>query len=200
MVTYGVAILALLVAGTAAVAREAVLLVLNGEYLAAIPVVPMIGVAMGLQGVYLLTSIGLNLTKRTEFYSVATITAALVEIGAGVWLIPRLGVVGAAGTVLLAYAVQALVAGSLAQRLYPIPYEIGRIARVVLAAAAAAAVALTLPTMPPLAGLLARGGTTVAVYLAALWVSGFFRPTERAFMREMIARVKPAGPAPIDVN
>jgi O-antigen/teichoic acid export membrane protein len=200
MVTYGVAILALLVAGTAAVAREAVLLVLNGEYLAAIPVVPMIGVAMGLQGVYLLTSIGLNLTKRTEFYSVATITAALVEIGAGVWLIPRLGVVGAAGTVLLAYAVQALVAGSHAQRLYPIPYEIGRIARVVLAAAAAAAVALTLPTMPPLAGLLARGGTTVAVYLAALWVSGFFRPTERAFMREMIARVKPAGPAPIDVN
>jgi O-antigen/teichoic acid export membrane protein len=160
---------------------------------------------MGLQGVYQLTSIGLNLTSRTEFYSVSTISAALVGVGSGLALIPRFGVAGAATTVLLAYATQAVLASILAQRLYPVPYEGGRLIRVLAAGAGATLLARFWPIdMPPLAGLILRGMTTVAAYLAALWMSGFFRPTERAFMREMIARMRrrraTAGPAPIDVN
>ena len=186
MITYGIAVLALLVAGTAAVARDAILLVLRPEYLDALPVVPLIGLAMGLQGVYQLTSIGLNLTKRTEFYSAATISAALAGIGAGVFLIPRFGVVGAAETVLLAYAVQVAIASVVSHRLYPIPYEASRLARVVVAAVAAALVAVSLPDMPPLAGFLARGAATAGVYVGLLWITGFFRATERAFLRELI--------------
>ena len=162
MATYGVAVLVLLVAGTAAVAREVVLLVLRPEYLDAVPVVPLIGIAMGLQGLYQLTSIGLNLTSRTEFSSVSTMTAAVVGIVAAPLLIPRSGVVGAAETVLLAYAVQAVIAGSLAQRLYPIRYETGRLARVAIAGAVAGWVALQWPPMAPLAGFLVRGTTVVA--------------------------------------
>jgi hypothetical protein len=44
--------------------------------------------------------------------------------------------------------------------------------------------------MPPIAGLLARATTTVGVYAALLWLSGFFRPTERAFLRELIGRLR----------
>lgn len=190
MITYGIAVLALLVAGTAAVARETILLVLRPEYLDALPVVPMIGLAMGLQGVYQLTSIGLNLTSRTEFYSVATIAAALAGLVAGVWLVPRFGLPGAGGSVLLAYAVQVTVASVIAQRLYPIPYEIGRIARVVLAALAAAVAALALPPLGALAGFLTRGAVTVVVFAALLWATGFFRATERAFLREIIGRAR----------
>jgi O-antigen/teichoic acid export membrane protein len=186
MITYGVAALALLVAGTAAIARDAILLVLRPEYLDALPVVPMIGLAMGLQGVYQLTSIGLNLTRRTEFYSVATICAALSGVGAGVVLIPRFGVVGAAETVLLAYTVQLVIASVLSHSVYPIPFEVGRLVRVVTAAVAAAVVAVSLPEMPPLVGFLARGVTTVAVYAGVLAITGFFRASERAFLRELI--------------
>ena len=205
MATYGVAALVLLVAGTTAVARDVILLILKPEYLDAVPVVPLIGIAMGLQGVYQLTSIGLNLTSRTEFYSVSTISAALIGIGSGLILIPRFGVVGAASTVLLAYATQAAVAFVLAQRLYPVPYETGRLTRVLVAGVGATVLAGVLPLeLAPLAGFIVRGAATVATYLALLWMSGFFRPTERAFMREMIARVRrrpaAAGPAPIDVN
>jgi O-antigen/teichoic acid export membrane protein len=190
MATYGVAVLVLLVAGTTAVARDVVLLVLSPDYLEAVPVVPLIGMAMGLQGVYQLTSIGLNLTKRTEFYSVSTIGAAGVGIAAGLWLIPRFGIIGAAETVLLAYAVQAAVAYVFAQRLYPVRYEIGRLARVAVAGIAAALIAQALPDMPPLAGFLARGTTAVAVYVTVLWMTGFFRPTERAFLREIAQRLR----------
>ena len=198
MATYGIAVLVLLVAGTVVVARDVVLLILTPEYLDAVPVVPMIGVAMALQGVYQLTSIGLNLTNRTEFYSVATITAALVGLAAGLWLVPAHGVVGAAATALVAYATQALLAGALAHRVYPVRYEIGRIARVAAAGAGAVVVGLALPDLTPLAGFLARGTATVLAYAALLWVSGFFRPTERAFMREMTVRLRrrPAAAAP----
>lgn len=196
MVTYGFAVLVLLVAGTAAVAHDVILLMLKPEYLEALPVVPIIAVAMALQGVYLLTSIGLNLTNRTEFYPVSTLTAAGIGFAVGLWLIPRYGVAGAAVTVLVSYLTQASVAFLFAQRLYPIRYETGRLVRIVLAGTAAAVIGgWALPPMPALAGFLIRGTTTVAVYVGLLWVSGFLRPTERAFLREVAARLR-RRPAP----
>ena len=71
MTTYGVAVLVLLVAGTTAVARDVIL----RDAEARVPggrcrSCRLIAVGIALQGVYLLTSIGLNLTSRTEFYPV----------------------------------------------------------------------------------------------------------------------------------
>jgi O-antigen/teichoic acid export membrane protein len=191
MTTYGVAVLVLLVAGTTAVARDVILAMLKPEYLAALPVVPTIAVGIALQGVYLLTSIGLNLTSRTEFYPVSTLTAAGVGFAVGLALIPRYGVVGAALTVLVSYLTQLVVAFLFAQRQYPIQYEVGRLIRLVVAGVAAALAALWLvPALPPVAGLLARGVTCVAVYGLLLWITGFFRATEIAFLREMVARFR----------
>ena len=146
---------------------------------------------MALQGVYLLTSIGLNLTSRTEFYPLATMTAAAVGLGSGVVLMPALGVTGAALALLLAYATQTGVAYVFAQRLYPIRYEWRRLARVVGAGVLAAVAAHTLPEMPPVVGLAARGATAVGAFGSVLWMSGFLRTTERAFLREKWRLLKP---------
>jgi O-antigen/teichoic acid export membrane protein len=185
-----VAVFVLLVAGTAAVSRDLILLLLKPDYLAALPVVPMIAAAFAIQGIYQLTSIGLNLTSRTEFYPISTIAAALVSVVLGIWLIPRYGLVGAAVTVLLSYATQAIVAFLLAQRVYHVHYEHTRLARVVGAGVLASIAGLALPAMPPLAGLLARGTTTVGVFVLALWMSGFLRSSERAFVQELWGRLK----------
>ncbi len=190
MATYGVAVFVLLVAGTTAVSHDVILLLLKPEYLAALPVVPLIATALAIQGVYQITSIGLNLTGRTEFYPVATILAALVSVGLGVWLIPRYGLVGAAVTVLISYATQAILAFWLSQRVYRVAYEGRRLARVLAAGVLAALAGLWLPAMPPLAGFLARGTTTTASFAAVLWMTGFFRPTERAFVREVLTQVR----------
>ena len=76
-------------------------------------VMPWIAVGVVLQGVYLLTSIGLNITKRTEFYPVATGLAAATSIGAGLALVPGYGVQGAAAANALSYAVLATAVGGL---------------------------------------------------------------------------------------
>jgi O-antigen/teichoic acid export membrane protein len=191
MTTYAVAVLVLLVAGTTAVAREVILVVLTPDYLPAVAVLPVVAVAMALQGIYLLTSIGLNLTSRTEFYPIATMTAAVVGLGSGAMLMPAMGVTGAAIALLLACATQTSVAYLFARRLYPIPYEWFRLAKVIGAGLLAALAALWLPEMPSLVGLGARGATALGVFVGLLAISGFLRGTERAFLREKWRRLKP---------
>lgn len=187
--TYGLAMIVLLAAGTTAVARDVVLVMLEPAYLDAARVIPLIAAGMAFQGVYLLTSIGLNLTGRTEFYPVATFSAAAVGLGSGLWLMPEHGVTGAAIAFLLAYLTQAVIAFVLAQLVYPQPYETGRVIRILTAGAIATAVGLwALPELPALASLLLRGASTSAVYLGLLWMSGFLRATERAFLAELWAR------------
>ena len=191
MTTYGVAVLTLLAAGTTVVAPDVVLLMLTPEYLAAAPVLPIIAVGMACQGIYLLTSIGLNLTSRTEFYPVATFVAAAVGLSAGLWLMPRYGVMGAAVAFLLSYAVQAIVAFAFAQRFYPIRYEGSRLLRVVTAGVLATVVVQHFaPEVSPLAGLVVKGTAVVVLYAALLAASGFFRPAERAFLRELALRLR----------
>jgi O-antigen/teichoic acid export membrane protein len=189
MTTYGVAVLTLLVAITIALARDAILVMLKPEYLAAARVIPYIAVGMALQGVYLLTSIGLNLTSRTEYYPVGTFAALVVGLGSGLVLMPRWGIEGAAVAFLLSTATQTTVSFVFARRFYPVTYETGRIARIVAAGVLAAVAGLQLvPGWPPLAGLAARSVVTTGVFALLLAATGFFRRTERAFAAEMIAR------------
>jgi O-antigen/teichoic acid export membrane protein len=189
MTTYGLAVLVLLVVGTAAVARDLVPLMLGPAYRDAVPIVPLVALALAFQGVYLLTSIGLNLTGHTEYYPASTFAAAAAGLGAGVVLMPRFGPMGAAVALVVSFVTQAAVAYRFARRFYPIPYEGGRILRVVAAGAMALAAALELvPDTRPLAGFFLRGTLTVLVYGACLWLTGFLRATERAFLREFKAR------------
>ena len=191
MTTYGVAVLTLLVAGTVAVSRDVILVMLTPDYLAAVPVVPLIAVGMAAQGVYLLTSIGLNLTSRTRYYPVATFAAAAVGLGAGFVLMPRLGMTGAAIAFAASGVTQATVAFLLSRSFYPIEYEVGRIVRVVACGALAAFTALWLPpALPPLAALGLRMVLTVGTFASLLSLSGFFRKSERAFIVELAMRLR----------
>jgi O-antigen/teichoic acid export membrane protein len=185
MTTYGAAVLVLLVAGTAAVAHDIVLVMLNAEYVRAVPIVPVVALALAFQGVYLLTSIGLNLSGHTEYYPLSTFAAAVVGLGSGFALMPHLGALGAAVALLLSFVTQAAVAFACSQHFYPMRYEVGRLVRVAAAGATACAAGLWLvPAWPPFVGFLTRGTLTVAVYVGVLAATGFFRETEIAFLRE----------------
>jgi O-antigen/teichoic acid export membrane protein len=188
--TYGIAILALLVAGLTAIASDLVAVLTNQTYEDAAIVVPLIALGIAWQGVYLLTSIGLNLTSQTKYYPVSTFAAAVVGLGTGAALMPAYGATGAAVAFLLSYMTLAIIAGFFARRHYPMAYETQRIARLVGAAALAAAAGLSLPVLPPIAGVLARGTTAVAVFGVLLLVSGFLRPTERAILASAWARAR----------
>jgi hypothetical protein len=56
--------------------------------------------------------------------------------------------------------------------------------------AAAVLVPRLVPDLSPLAGLVVKSVAGLGVYLAVLLATGFFRPTERAFLHELSAHVR----------
>ena len=193
--TYGIAILALLVAGLTAITPDLIHLVTftrpwtEDEYRLVAIVVPLIALGLAFQGVYLLTSIGLNLTSQTQYYPVAAFAAAGVGLGSGIVLMPRFGTLGAAVAFLLSYVTLAATAGVFAQRHYVVSYEGGRLSKVIAAAVLAMIAGIVLPEMPHLTGLLVRGTSVVAVFVSLLWLTGFLRPTERAILGGVARRL-----------
>ena len=198
--TYGVAALVLLVVGLAAVSHDAVRLMTGPQFEGAARVIPWIGVGVLFQGVYLLTSIGLNITKETRFYPMATAAGAAVSVGANLVLIPRFGVIGAAWANALAYAVLAGVAYSFSQRFYPMRYEHGRLLRVVFAGVATwLLVRLAVPAgVTPLTGLLLRGGIVVVAYPIALYATGFYHAREVDVLMRLFSRRRAKQPRAVD--
>ena len=196
--TYGIAVLALMTAGLSAIAVDLLAAVTHGQYVAAAGVVTWTAIGVFFYGVYLLTSIGLNITGRTPYYPVTTAVGAAVNIGLNFALIPRFGIIGAAWANGAAYALQASLAYGFSQRFYPVQYEYGRISRAVAAALAAYVAGRALPDMPPLVALLARGATVVVVMTALLWLTGFFNADElRALNALRLRRVaRPMSPRP----
>jgi O-antigen/teichoic acid export membrane protein len=192
--TYAFAVLVLLTAGLSAIGGDLLALVVGPAYAAGAGVIAWTAVGVCLQGVYLLTSIGLNITKHTRYYPVSTFAGATCNVGLNFLLIPRFGILGAAWANALSYGVQAGVAYVLSQRFYPIRYERARLTRVALAGATAYALAAALPSLRPLSGVLIRGTVVIAVMAALLALSGFFRPDEIQVLQRL--RRKRAGLPP----
>ena len=200
--TYGVAVLALLTVGLSVVGRDVAAAMTHGFFIApddprwqAIgSIIAWTAVGVLLQGVYLLTSIGLNITKRTEYYPIATMAAAVTNVGLNFLLIPRFGIVAAGWANAAAYGVQAILGAAFSQRFYPVAYEWGRLARVALFAVLAYVAGRSLPSirlehvfvrsgLAPLPDILVRGTTVVVVYVGLLAVSGFFHAEELGTLR-----------------
>lgn len=204
--TWGVAVLVGLAMLVSAGAPQIVRIMTTPLYQGAAAVMPWIAVGVVFQGVYLLTSIGLNITKRTEFYPIATGLAAATSIGANLALIPAYGSTGAAMANALSYVVLAAVSATFAHRVFPVGYEWPRMARVAAAGLAGYVVAvLAIPAgWPAIAGLAARAAVAGGVYLGLLATTGFLTASERrrllAIWQKGQRRRQPAQPAEIDTE
>ena len=196
--TYGVAALSLLTAGLSAIARDLLDLMTRGVFVDAAPVVRWTALGVFLQGAYLLTSIGLNITKRTGFYPASTIVAAAANVGLNYALIPGYGMMGAAWANAAGYAVQLGLAFTFSQRVYPVRYEYGRVSRAMAAAAIGYLAASAVPALPPLAGVVVRGSLVVAVFAGLLAMSGFFKREELQVLARLRGGRVAASPAPME--
>ena len=211
--TYGIALLALLTAGVSAVGGDVVRAMSHGRLLAPDDprwfelqtVVTWTAIGVFLQGVYLLTSIGLNITKRTQYYPLATVAAAGTNVGLNFLLIPRFGIVGAAWANGAAYFMQAVLGYLFSQRFYPIPYEWDRIVRACASAVFAYLVARLLPSvrfvadprssLAHLPDVVLRGAVVVVTFGALIASTGFLRPAEISRLRGIARRKRAAEPA-----
>ena len=116
----------------------------------------LIATGVTLYALYMVLVVILGRTGRTGFNFPATIAALVTNVALNLVLVPPLGIVGAGLALVASYIVVVALMYGFTQRLFPVPYEWGRLARVLLVSAALVALGeLVMPTAGAL-GLLGR--------------------------------------------
>jgi O-antigen/teichoic acid export membrane protein len=184
VVTAFTALSAFIVVGMWLEARWIVRLLAAPEYFGAYEVIGPLTLGAALFGLYLALLVVLGRTGRTEFNFPATAAALALNVGLNLLLVPEHGIVGAGIALVASYGVALVLMLVFTQRLFPVPWQWGRLA-VITASAAVLIVAgeLLLPTEGA-GGLLGRGALWLA-YPAVLWFGGALAPEERATIYEL---------------
>ncbi|HEX2097274.1 MAG TPA: oligosaccharide flippase family protein [Solirubrobacterales bacterium] len=175
------------------------------EYFDSYEAVGLVSAAIALYALYMVQLVILGRTGRTEFNFPATLAALVANVVLNLVLVPPLGIVGAGIALLASYLVVVALMYRFTQRLFPVPYEWGRLIRVL--AVAAGVVALGELLLPPdgLDGFLFRAAL-LAAYPVALFASGFFNVEEREWLSrlrhpgELAARFRAARERPAAVD
>jgi O-antigen/teichoic acid export membrane protein len=151
------------------------------EFFDSYEAIGLISIGVTLYALYQVMVVILGRTDRTEFNFPAAIGALVANVALNLILVPPLGIVGAGLALTLSYLLGLGLMYAFTQRLFPVPYEWGRLLRVVLTVTALVGLAdLFVPT-DGADGFLLRVAL-FAVYPLALFATGFFTPEERRWL------------------
>jgi len=161
-------------------------------YWVGLEIVPVILFAYLFLGVYNNLVAGVYIQKRTELLPAVTFLGAGLNIVANLLLIPPFGLMGAAYATLISYAAETAAMALFVRRIYPVPYEGNRLAKIALSAGAVYVVSLVLPS--DVWGLAGRVALAAAFFLL-LHLLRFLRPGELYALAAVLRRRAPAAPA-----
>jgi O-antigen/teichoic acid export membrane protein len=154
--TWNVAILAGLGLGTIAFSAELIAVLASSSFAAAGAVIPLIVAASFLEALFYIPSKGIYLKRKTQYLLPLFLVPAAINIGLNLALIPRFGMMGAAWSRLVCDAIMVALTLAVSQRIYPIPYEYGRIGKIVLVAAVLAGAGSLIPDGPAVVRVAAK--------------------------------------------
>ena len=110
--------------------EEAARFLVDAQFLSGLVVTPIVLLAYLIYGLCVNFQAGLTIADKTRYFPLVTGASALVNVAANFLLIPRMGIIGAALATLIAYIVMAAGLLYYSQRFYPIPYEFGKVGRI----------------------------------------------------------------------
>jgi O-antigen/teichoic acid export membrane protein len=188
--TYGLLVMTFCCLGTAMLGGEAIRLLTPTTFHSAASLVPWIAGAYQCQAVYFVWSTGTWHSMRTAAVPICTLAAAVTNIGLNLVFVPRYGILAAAVTTLIAYAVLMFAHGWLAQTLYRIDWEYRRwVAMVAAAVACLVAGQLLAPHALGLA-ILVKSVILLAGFPGILLVTRFVRREEWHELRTIVAALR----------
>jgi len=146
-------------------------------------------------GISLVVTSGISFARRTRLLPLIAGAAAAVNIGLNFALIPPYGMVGAALAAAAGYATLAVLQHAVAQRVYPTPYETGKILRALVLAGAVGALGLV--ELEPLALDLLVKLAALGAFVFALRLARVVDEEDVAHARRLLqGRLRPAEIAP----
>jgi O-antigen/teichoic acid export membrane protein len=125
---------------------------------------------------------------KTKLVPLVTLASAVLNVAINLIWVPRYGVMTAAVSTAISYAVSAGLHALLAHKLHPIPWEYRRWAHLMGVAALCYALGSMLPVRGLVVGVTLKTLIATALYVMALTVTGFFSHDEIARARRFAAR------------
>jgi O-antigen/teichoic acid export membrane protein len=165
-----------------AIGTDVIRLLFPPDFEASRYIVPFSAFAFVLYGAYTVVATGLSIVGRTGILATTMLVAAGVALGLNLILIPVLGMYGAAISTLVGYGLLVILAGWQSQKLYPVPWQLGRAVVILGLAAALSALALLGPDHT-----LWRIGA-ILLYPPILIGTGIVRPTQARQLLNVILR------------
>jgi O-antigen/teichoic acid export membrane protein len=164
------------------------------DYWSGLGVVPVVLLGYVFLGASNNLSAGIFIEKKTYLIPFVTGIGAVVNIVANYLLIPRIGMMGGAWATFLAYFIMAGAMFAVAQRIYPIRYEYGRIFKM---GVVTAGVFFADYYFGEVGGVILKIGLLV-LFLVLMYFMKFFNEAEIVMVANMFTRRKPAQvPMPI---
>jgi O-antigen/teichoic acid export membrane protein len=184
VVTWFVAGCAFVVVGMWLLSRWIVRALAAPEFFGSYKAIGLVATGVTLYALYMVLVVILGRTGRTEFNFPATAAALVANVALNLALVPSLGIVGAGIALVASYLVVLALMYNFTQRLFPVPYEWTRLARIILVSSALVGLGeLLLPT-DGFAGLALRTALWL-LYPLALLATGFFTPGERTWLARL---------------
>jgi len=121
---------------------------IHPDYWSGVTIVPIILLAYVFNGAYVNFVVGIYLEKKTSYLAWVFGAGALVNVGANLLLIPLAGIMGAAYSTLLSYAVLAVGIYFASRKFYPLQYEWGKIVKLCVIAAVPLIIFYLVPMEP----------------------------------------------------
>src|SRR6267143_203280 len=177
--------------------------IINPAYWSGLNIVPIVLLGYLFLGVYTNLSAGIYIEKKTHYLPIIPFLSALVNVVANYLLIPLMGMMGAAWATFLAYFAMAVAGYIIAQRVYPVQYEIGRLMKIAAGAAIVMLIYVVTPVKSDLVGVMLKIAL-VAIFGVLMYAMKFFDRREVDALKRLIGasggEVRPAAPfePPID--
>ncbi len=187
--TYYLALMAFVCLGISVFAREVVVLMAAPSFHAAYRVVPLIALASLLHGVALLGSVGISLEKKTIYYPFIVGGSALLNLVLNYLWIPTYGMMGAAYATVVSFVFQCVLTPLIALRLYYIPYEYGRLLRIVVISGAIFFLSGRIDNVSLLV-VISGKALLLCLYPLLLLFTGFFLDEELLFVRKAVGEIR----------
>ena len=162
---------------------------LNPDYWPAYKIIPIIALAYVFSGAGVVVNVGMFLKKETKYIAYTTLAAAAINILLNFVLIPYFAMFGAATATLLSFLCLFLISYRVSNRLYPIPYELYKIGKMVAVIVGLYAISIFPIELNTIVQIIIKVGL-LAVFPISLYYWKFYESIEIQRIAEWV-KVKP---------
>lgn len=188
MVTYLLAMVATLAICLSVFSAEIVALAATPKYVDARRFIPPVAFGYLFYAGYKLFESGIFISKKTGYYIPITGFATGLNVGLNFLLIPFWGAMAAAGNTLVSYFAMAMATLWVANRTFAIPYEYGRLIKLLIVAAGLSLIGYYLD-LPSAVLTIAAKSVVVISFPIILLAAGFFNLSEVKRLRAIRIRL-----------